>query len=397
MLLLKQPAVAVATGPNQQYVDLGVIGINDDPQTSDDARTVEHKLNDGSYKIDVTGREPTRWTLTGNCITRREPRATADGRVNIYPQDELAALSRLVGRWVEVSYYDNVTALRLNAPYSVDPGLALIKSVKSTGKIVMNDQLLYTIWTCELIFADSHNLPTASEYSETNWLEQNANGKLPPLTAAARTAITTPSTGGGGGGGGGTTRPMALSFSPPPAETATVGGAGRRVFPPATGGTAPYTYTLLTNVAGIDGLDYDANARAVIWYPRLPATRYAVQVRATDSATPPAMVTATFNLTITPPAVDLAWPEDFPLNAIIRWNQRTRNTDTVSLPRAMGGVAPYTYSLPVNPASTTIRVNSRTGEVFSEVGIVFGSYSLTFRATDSVGAMIDYDFTINVT
>ena len=130
MLLLRQP------NGTPEYIDLGVIGLDSDVQMEEEARTVVHPLNNGSYVIDVTGREPMRWSLMGNCITRAVSMPSADGRQDVWPQNEFAAFSRLMGRWVEVQYY-NAPLLGYVAPYEGPAGTAVVKNVRAVG---------YTVW-----------------------------------------------------------------------------------------------------------------------------------------------------------------------------------------------------------------------------------------------------------
>ena len=381
MLLLRQPF------GEPEYVDLGVIGVDDQFQTEEEARTVEHLLNDGSYVIDITGRQPARWTLTGNCITRGEARPAADGRINVVPQNELAALSRLMGRWVEVSYYD-APILGYVAPYVGNAGTAFIKRVRTTGRIILGDEILYSAWSLELVFADSR-AEQDPDVSLTRQLQQNMHGKVPALMEGA--AMPAP----GGGGGTPTPQVMTLSFDGPPNRSLAAGTIGTVSWPVATGGTPPYTYSLPTLLS--PGFTFDLHTRRLIWDDTLTPGEYEVVMRVVDSASPPATRHARFLLTVTAPITALAW--DFDWDDVgasdVMWLARVVNGPYTILPKAENGVPPYTYSIANAPGGVVI--DPMNGNLSSTVRLTaLGRHPITLTATDRAGTSISQRFWLRV-
>ena len=382
MLILRQPA-----GEVDAVVDLGVIGVDDQFQTEEEVRTVEHRLNDGSYIVDITGREPVRWTLTGNCETRAPARPTADGRTAVRPQDELSRLSRLIGRWVTLEYY-NSTNLGLVSPYSGTVGTAFIKRVRTTGRIILYDELLYTTWTLELVFADSR-AAVPPDTTLARQLGQNAHGKLPGLTAAAVAPPPAPEEPE-------PESPTALTFAAPPSQSHQTGQPGSATWAVATGGTGPYTYTQVSS--NIANFAYDVGTRTLSWTAAAVIGTYQFTVKATDSATPtPATVDATFYLTITeatPAPMPVRFDPDDP-GITVRWESKNGNQQYTSLPSAERGTLPYTYSLRNAPAGVSIDATSRA--LTDSHILLAGDYMIDMVVTDASGDTASYRFRLIVT
>ena len=155
------------------------------------------------------------------------------------------------------------------------------------------------------------------------------------------------------------------------------------VLPEATGGTAPYTYTLSPIP---NGLVFDASTRTLTGTPTTPAPATSVTYTATDATN--ASVSLTFTIEV---RASLA----------LRPNTVTDQTFVVNksitslvLPQATGGTAPYTYTLSPIPNGLVFDTSTRT--LSGTPTRVAPATSVTYTATDAMGASASLTFTIIV-
>ena len=162
-----------------------------------------------------------------------------------------------------------------------------------------------------------------------------------------------------------------------------VGSSYSFTLAPATGGTAPYTYTLF----GLPpGMAFDQELREVAGVPTMPAV-YNLILTARDSGDPSQTVAQQFVLTISS-ASDLSIPtvadRDFVPGASIT---------PITLPAATGGVPDYTYivtglgeGLMFDPEARQI-----TGTPSAQ-----GERNVTYRVQDAIGTQVERQFVINI-
>ena len=185
-------------------------------------------------------------------------------------------------------------------------------------------------------------------------------------------------------------------------QTYEAGEDASLTLPAATGGTAPYTYAL-TGPNGTDldeavpGLTFDSapDKRELSGTPRR-AGATTLTYTVTDSAATPASVTRTFTVTVTvtgPISIAEVDNQTYEAGASI---------DSLTLPAATGGTAPYTYAL-TGPNGTdldeavpglTFKPDARE---LSGIPTRAGTTTLTYTATDSEGNSTSTTFDVTVT
>jgi len=165
-----------------------------------------------------------------------------------------------------------------------------------------------------------------------------------------------------------------------------------------TGGVGTITPTITSN-GGMTNLRLDGNILEVgPSYMNTAAGTYTVRITATDSLSPsPQTYYEDFTITVASTAIT-----DIALSALLATNGAASGEDIGNLTRT-GGVGDVAFSIQANPSSlanikitdtgsSTATLEADTGGITS----VAGSYSLTIRATDTVGQTYDEAFTISV-
>uniref|UniRef100_UPI003F4C903B putative Ig domain-containing protein n=1 Tax=Xanthomonas cannabis TaxID=1885674 RepID=UPI003F4C903B len=159
-----------------------------------------------------------------------------------------------------------------------------------------------------------------------------------------------------------------------PATTLAPGTAGQAysaAITPASGGIAPYTYTLAAGVLPA-GITVNSATGALSGTPTAPGT-YNFTLTATDSTSgTPSQGSRSYALTIAAPQVVVA-PTTVP--------GATRGTAYSQALSASGGTAPYTYAIAsgVLPAGLTLASNG----TLSGTATVEGTFNFTVQATDA--------------
>ncbi|KGK56954.1 hemagglutinin [Xanthomonas cannabis pv. phaseoli] len=159
-----------------------------------------------------------------------------------------------------------------------------------------------------------------------------------------------------------------------PATTLAPGTAGQAysaAITPASGGIAPYTYTLAAGVLPA-GITVNSATGALSGTPTAPGT-YNFTLTATDSTSgTPSQGSRSYALTIAAPQIVVA-PTTVP--------GATRGTAYSHALSASGGTAPYTYAIAsgVLPAGLTLASNG----TLSGTATVEGTFNFTVQATDA--------------
>nr|WP_184442037.1 putative Ig domain-containing protein [Xanthomonas cannabis] len=159
-----------------------------------------------------------------------------------------------------------------------------------------------------------------------------------------------------------------------PATTLAPGTAGQAysaAITPASGGIAPYTYTLAAGVLPA-GITVNSATGALSGTPTAPGT-YNFTLTATDSTSgTPSQGSRSYALTIAAPQIVVA-PTTVP--------GATRGTAYSQALSASGGTAPYTYAIAsgVLPAGLTLASNG----TLSGTATVEGTFNFTVQATDA--------------
>lgn len=158
-------------------------------------------------------------------------------------------------------------------------------------------------------------------------------------------------------------------------------GAAYSVDLSASGGVAPYSYSLLSGALPV-GMTF-SSAGQFSGTPR-SAGNFTLTVRATDSNGQTASRVFSFN--IAPPTLTIT-PATLP-------DGTTHIAYSQSLTTS-GGIAPYSYS--VVSGSLPIGVSFSSAGVFSGTPTTAGSYTVTISSTDDAGYNATVGYTINVT
>jgi hypothetical protein len=140
----------------------------------------------------------------------------------------------------------------------------------------------------------------------------------------------------------------------------------------ATGGLAPYTWTLASGSSLPPGLTLDSSAGVISGTPTM-AGSYTFTIQTADSENPPATITQAYTLVVAPHvAITTTTLPDGALN-----------TDYLATLTATGGVAPYTWTLAVGSSLPPgLTLDSSTG-VLAGIPTAPEVYTFTIRATDS--------------
>ena len=180
--------------------------------------------------------------------------------------------------------------------------------------------------------------------------------------------------------------PTPITFNPNTIadQTFTVGTAVNLTLPIATGGTAPYTYTLSPIPTG---LSFTAASRSLSGTP----TTAGITTNVTYTATDASRKTASLNFT-----VRVIAPLTFNPNTIADQTFTVGTAVNLTLPIATGGTAPYTYTLSPIPTglSFTAAAASRS---LSGTPTTAGTTNVIYTATDASRKTASLNFTVQVT
>jgi hypothetical protein len=179
-----------------------------------------------------------------------------------------------------------------------------------------------------------------------------------------------------------------ITFTPAeiPDQTFTVGTPVNLTLPIATGGAAPYTYTLFPIPTG---LQFDTATQLLSGTPTTATPATLATYTATDATGQTASLTFTITVTDATPADITFIPntiDDLTL---------TINTpmEQVFLPLAEGGTPPYTYMLDPIPAGLSFDAG---GQLLSGTPTTVGTTAATYTATDTTGTSASLTFSIEV-
>ena len=191
-----------------------------------------------------------------------------------------------------------------------------------------------------------------------------------------------------------TVRPPAsvppLSLPGIPNSRVPSGGVVNTLFPAATGGRAPYEYSLSGQPPGITfspSTRVASGTLPTVWIETAYTIVYTVRDRAGASAS------VTFTATVRPPA---SVP---PLSLPGIPNSRVPSGGVVNtlFPAATGGRAPYEYSLSGLPPGITFSPSTRVASGTLPTVTTDTTYTITYSVRDSRGATDSTSFTATVT
>jgi len=262
---------------------------------------------------------------------------------------------------------NNLSIQVTNAPPTAGPVSATVAYGSSANPITLNITGA-TATSVAVATAASHGTATASGTSITY---------TPTTGYAGPDTFTYTATNGAGTSSPGTVTitvsPPTIAYAPTNPPNGTAGVAYSQSMAGASGGAAPYSYTIASGALPA-GLTLAANG--TLSGTPLAAGTFTFQVKAADSSTGPAApfskTTANLSLTIAAPTITLA-PATLPGGAV---NAAYSQTVTAS-----GGNSPYTYAVTTGtlPAGMTL---SSAG-VLSGTTTQAGSFPITITATDS--------------
>lgn len=157
----------------------------------------------------------------------------------------------------------------------------------------------------------------------------------------------------------------------------------------ASGGTSPYTWSI--SIGSLPAsLTLNPSTGAISGIPAAAGTTN-FTAKVSDSATPPLTATQPLSITIQPAALTITTSSPLP-SGTIGMSYSTTLTGT-------GGVAPYTWSIPVNGGvlPTGLSLNPSTGAI-SGTPTIAGTSTITIQLSDSASTTpATKPFTITVT
>ena len=178
--------------------------------------------------------------------------------------------------------------------------------------------------------------------------------------------------------------PNPLAFSPNTiaAQTFTVGTAVSLSLPIATGGTAPYTYSLSRVPAG---LSFSSATRTLSGTPSTAAAATSITYTVRDAAE--RNTSLTFTITVSAPLT-------FTSSEIAAQTFTVGTAVSLSLPIATGGTGSYTYSLSPIPAGLSFSSATRT--LSGTPTTAAAATSITYTVRDAAERNTSLTFTITV-
>ncbi|HSZ15724.1 MAG TPA: putative Ig domain-containing protein, partial [Terracidiphilus sp.] len=173
--------------------------------------------------------------------------------------------------------------------------------------------------------------------------------------------------------------------TPPPPSTLTITtsslpngqvGAAYSATLSATGGTAPYSWTLASGSLPA-GLVLNPSSGAIAGTPSATANASALTFKVTDASS--SVQTQTVNLTLT---IVTAAPATLAITTTSLPNGQIGNAYSTFL-AATGGTPAYTWSLTSGALPTGLSLNPATGEISGTPTAAASATALTFSVTDS--------------
>ena len=169
------------------------------------------------------------------------------------------------------------------------------------------------------------------------------------------------------------------------------GGTVNTVFPAATGGTAPYAYSVSGLPPGITFYPSTRGASGTL--PTVSTeTTYTITYSVTDSAGASASVT--FTATVVPPPPPP--PPPLVLPGIPNFRVPSGGVVSTLFPAATGGTPPYAYSLSGLPPGLTFAGSTRIASGTLPTVSTETTYTITYSVADSAGASDAVTFTATV-
>ena len=165
--------------------------------------------------------------------------------------------------------------------------------------------------------------------------------------------------------------PAALTISTSSLPGVTIGTAYAQTLA-ATGGVAPYTWSLSTGALPT-GLSLNTTTGAITGTPTVSGT-FAITVQVTDNASPTRVsATKALSIVVAPAALTIS------TSSLPGVTIGTAYSQTLA---ATGGVAPYTWSLSTGALPTGLSLNTTTGAI-TGTPTVAGTSAVTAQVTDS--------------
>ena len=183
-----------------------------------------------------------------------------------------------------------------------------------------------------------------------------------------------------------TTAPITFNPSTIADQTFEVGTPVNITLPQATGGTAPYTYSLDPIPAG---LQFDTATQLLSGTPTTATPATSVTYTATDATGASASLTFTITVTDATPA-DITFIPNVIDDLTLTVNSPM---EPMYLPLAEGGTPPYTYTLDPIPVGLSF---DAAIQLLSGIPTTVGTTAATYTATDTSGASGSLTFSIEV-